>query len=739
MVKLFKRNIIKKDETPLVLDEEQYKAVTTTSPKALIVAGAGSGKTRVITERIKYLLDHGVEPHNIVAITFTNMASEEMRSRLKNVSNIGDCFVGTIHSFANKVMKNTTNKPYSILNEEISNSFYEELIQKYCSFLTFKRYLNYKDVKKAYDNGEVSEDVMESALSPSELAELMIISGGNVPNLENINRDNYPETIRDLCNKYNVITFDELLKNATKYFEETNSEIEHLIIDEFQDIGTLEYDFFESLNAKNCFYVGDDWQCQPRGSQVLMKDGTLKDISDIQINDLVCGYDLANGRFSKSGKYSKVGYKVYNKRDFDYEGELITVKSSTGNVSKYTPNHKTYIRINKDTEYNHVLYLMCDMFGKYRIGVTTLFANQKRGIFGLRQRMRDENCTKAWILKCFKTRKEALVWEQAMSFKFQIPQVIFQGSPVFDEEAVQFIYSGIDNITLNAELCLHHFHRDIRFPLIQLSDNKHFTRNAMVDIQASNLIEDVMQVIEYNNIDGVGEVKERRIYSTLIGIEYEQVHEAIYCLEVEKVHNYVCDNILTCNSIYGFKGGNVNIMLELSRNKEFDVLPISHNYRNSKEVLDLATQIINQVHNKIPKKVEIDEDRIEGEVFIGNKKQLDYVIDEFIKGAENLRDWFILVRTNKELLEVQDKLVEAKVRNTSFKREGLTLSDLNNLMNYESVKILTVHTAKGLETKNVVLYGNFPITPPKYMRNTEERKVMYVGITRAKEKLIILN
>ena len=452
MVKLFKRNIIKKDETPLVLDEEQYKAVTTTSPKALIVAGAGSGKTRVITERIKYLLDHGVEPHNIVAITFTNMASEEMRSRLKNVSNIGDCFVGTIHSFANKVMKNTTNKPYSILNEEISNSFYEELIQKYCSFLTFKRYLNYKDVKKAYDNGEVSEDVMENALAPSELAELMIISGGNAPNLENINRDNYPETIRDLCKKYNVITFDELLKNATKYFEETNSEIEHLIIDEFQDIGTLEYDFFESLNAKNCFYVGDDWQ-----------------------------------------------------------------------------------------------------------------------------------------------------------------------------------------------------------------------------------------------------------------------------------------------SIYGFKGGNVNIMLELSRNKEFDVLPISHNYRNSKEVLDLATQIINQVHNKIPKKVEIDEDRIEGEVFVGNKKQLDYVIDEFIKGAENLRDWFILVRTNKELLEVQDKLVEAKVRNTSFKREGLTLSDLNNLMNYESVKILTVHTAKGLETKNVVLYGNFPITPPKYMRNTEERKVMYVGITRAKEKLIILN
>lgn len=448
----FKRVNIQKEGEEITLDEQQAQAVYTKSPKALVVAGAGSGKTRVLTERVKHLLAEGVEPSNIVAITFTNMASEELKSRLSNVSNIGDCFIGTIHSFANKVMKVSSDKPYTILNTEVSNGFYKELIDKYCKFLTFDRFLNYMDIKNSYDLGQATEEQMNNALNPSELAELMFIQGTSTPNLSELNKDDYPVTIRDLCDKYNVVDFNQLLTMATKYFEENNSEIEHLLIDEFQDIGNLEFNFFTSLNAQNVFYVGDDWQ-----------------------------------------------------------------------------------------------------------------------------------------------------------------------------------------------------------------------------------------------------------------------------------------------SIYGFKGGNVNIMLNLANSGEFDVLPITFNYRNSKEVLNLASKVINQVTNKIHKKILVPDTRAEGEVFIGNKNQLKDIVELAIAPEENLKDWFILVRTNKELLEVQDLLCDLKVRNTCFRREGLTLTDLNNLMNYNSVKVLTVHTSKGLEAKNVVLYGNFPVNVPKYRNNQEERKVMYVGVTRAKETLVVLN
>lgn len=442
------------DEPEINLDPQQKEAVYTDHAKVLVVAGAGSGKTRVLTERIKYLLQQGVDPSTIVAITFTNMASEEMKSRLSNVPNIGDCFIGTIHSFANKVMSVSSDKKYTILNTEVSNSFYKELIEKYCKFLTFESYLKYCDVKNAYDLGKVSEDDFHNCLPPSQFAELMLLQGSNAPNVQGVKAEDYPETIKTLCERYNVITFDELLVLATKYFESIDSEISHLLIDEFQDIGTLEHLFFKSLKAKNEFFVGDDWQ-----------------------------------------------------------------------------------------------------------------------------------------------------------------------------------------------------------------------------------------------------------------------------------------------SIYSFKGGNVNIMLSLANNEEYKIINVDRNYRSSKAVLEMSTKIINQVTNKINKHLVIDEDTPEGEVYISSKTILPIIIEDVVKeDPENLKDWFILVRTNKDLFEVENVLDKCKVRYTTFKREGLSVSDLNNLMNYNSLKLLTVHTAKGLEAKNVILYGSaFSINVPKYRVNEEERKVMYVGITRAKESLVILN
>ena len=75
----------------------------------------------------------------------------------------------------------------------------------------------------------------------------------------------------------------------------------------------------------------------------------------------------------------------------------------------------------------------------------------------------------------------------------------------------------------------------------------------------------------------------------------------------------------------------------------------------------------------------------------------------------------------------------------TFKREGMSLLELKKKMKKNAVKILTVHTSKGLEADNVILYGNFPVSVPFYRVNKEERRVMYVGITRARNNLIILN
>ena len=89
------------------LNEEQIKAVKHQEGPCLVVAGAGSGKTRVLTSRIAALIKSGVNPYNILAITFTNKAAKEMRDRLYqlNINDADKIFVGTFHSFGLKVIR----------------------------------------------------------------------------------------------------------------------------------------------------------------------------------------------------------------------------------------------------------------------------------------------------------------------------------------------------------------------------------------------------------------------------------------------------------------------------------------------------------------------------------------------------------------------------------------------------------------------------------------------------------
>jgi DNA helicase-2/ATP-dependent DNA helicase PcrA len=86
----------------MTLTGEQQAAVETTKEKVVIIASAACGKTRIITERVKHLLSNGADPKKIVVITFTNAAADEMRTRIGDAGE--DCFIGTIHSYANRLL-----------------------------------------------------------------------------------------------------------------------------------------------------------------------------------------------------------------------------------------------------------------------------------------------------------------------------------------------------------------------------------------------------------------------------------------------------------------------------------------------------------------------------------------------------------------------------------------------------------------------------------------------------------
>lgn len=436
----------------ITLDAQQSNAAYSKGKDILVVAGAGSGKTRLLTERVKFLLESGTLPSNIVAITFTNMAADEMKERLSDVPGIGDAFVGTIHSFANRVMK-LSGETYKIFDDSIDNEFHRELISKYCHFLKFERYIEYKDLRDLELVGKISESEVKSFFTPSERAELNIIE--RLPEeieaeIKLIGSTQFPESVRTLCNERGVITFEELIEKAEVYFRSIDATIEHVLVDEFQDVGTLEFNFIDALGAENYFLVGDDWQ-----------------------------------------------------------------------------------------------------------------------------------------------------------------------------------------------------------------------------------------------------------------------------------------------SLYRFKGGNVGIFLRLIEEGSFEVHYLTNNYRNSRAVLEFADLVISQVTTKIPKTInQISAE--EGEATIVSKNSIDTLLSKIERSGE-FKEWFFLCRTNKEVFELVDHCVNYEIPCVTFKREGMSLADVRSRMESNKVKILTVHSAKGLEVDNVLLYGNFPMRCPSYRCNEDERKVMYVGITRAKKNVIVMN
>ena len=117
------------------LNDLQKKAVEHQDGPCLVIAGAGSGKTKVLTTRIAKLIDEGVPSYQILAITFTNKAAKEMKERLSKMTDASDSFVGTFHSFGVRIIRDNIkevglNNNFTILDSDDVTSIIKKLIKE---------------------------------------------------------------------------------------------------------------------------------------------------------------------------------------------------------------------------------------------------------------------------------------------------------------------------------------------------------------------------------------------------------------------------------------------------------------------------------------------------------------------------------------------------------------------------------------------------------------------------------
>lgn len=235
------------------LSPEQKKAVEHKGGPLLIAAGAGSGKTHTLTNRLVYLLKSGIKPENIIAITFTNKAAKEMRNRTPNFLSL---FIGTFHSLGARILKEEAKlvnrtKNFTILDEDDSLSLIKEILKELN--LAKERFNPFMVANKI---SKIKNEVLEmDELEPDNNFEKIILA--------------VFQKYENALQKNNAFDFDDLIEKVVQIFRQ-NPEVldkyqkrwQHVLVDEYQDVNTSQYLLVKMLSEKhqNLFVIGDDAQ-----------------------------------------------------------------------------------------------------------------------------------------------------------------------------------------------------------------------------------------------------------------------------------------------------------------------------------------------------------------------------------------------------------------------------------------------------------------------------------------------
>lgn len=237
------------------LNPAQLEAVKTIDGPMLVVAGPGSGKTRVITHRIAHMLENGIKPWNILAMTFTNKAAAEMRSRIERLHPASELQVSTFHSFGAMLMRREAQhlgfqRDFSIYDTDDRNSLIRRIMKELkidAAFVT------------ARSAGNQISDAKNRDIRPDEFS-----AGAFDPRTKAV-AEIYERYQKGLV-EAQAMDFDDLLTNPLKLFREHPDVLEryqkkytHIMIDEYQDTNAIQYRMAKLLAAqsKNLCVTGD--------------------------------------------------------------------------------------------------------------------------------------------------------------------------------------------------------------------------------------------------------------------------------------------------------------------------------------------------------------------------------------------------------------------------------------------------------------------------------------------------
>lgn len=608
------------------LNPAQREAVEKTEGPVLILAGAGSGKTRVLTTRIGHLIeDKGVQPANILAITFTNKAANEMRERVEETleSDASDMWISTFHSCCVRILRKDINRIGYNRSFVIYDSADQVTLVKDCL-----KELNLND--KVFEPKMIISTISgaKDKLYDPKQFKAMHMNDNRMSKIADVYA-----LYQDRLKRNSALDFDdlifktvELLKSDKEVLDYYRNRFKYIMVDEYQDTSKAQYELIKILakEHQNICVVGDDDQSIYgwRGADIRNILEFEKDYDDVHVVKLEQNYrstqiilDAANTVISNNIERKRK--RLWSEKK---DGELIKIQVAQDEIEESD--------------------FVADMIAKIS---------------------REQNRSYKDFAVLYRANAQSRSVEDALN-RSQIPYNIYGGTKFYERKEIKDLIAYLRVI-----------------------------QNPQDDISIKRIINVPRRGIGLRTIEKIEDrasLKQESIYSVLIDIE---TNSEISTKAINSISEFV-DNVI----------GTLRTMRE--------VYPVS--------------KLIEKVIESIDYYGYIDE------LYKGDKEEAEERKDnvkEFISVAMEFEQ-------NSEEKDLETFLTGVALTSESSEEEEI-----------DKVSLMTIHTSKGLEFPVVFIVGMedglFPIARAvRSMSDSEieeERRLCYVGITRAKEILYL--
>ncbi len=732
------------------LNPPQQDAVTHGEGPLLILAGAGSGKTTVITRRIAWLIEErGVSPTAILAMTFTNKAAEEMRERVQRLVSvpIEQLWVSTFHSFCTRILRRDgdrtpVGRDFVIFDPSDQRSLMKQVLAE---LKLSERQFHPKKLL------EFVSDFKNRCLLPEEArAEALDAWTRQAIDAYEL----YQKGLRNhrACDFDDLLLYTERLLRIPEVREAYQRRFRFVLVDEYQDTNRAQYLLVEHLAGghHNLCVVGDEDQCLAKGTRIRMADGHER-----AIENLVAGDQVLAAHGSGTFRAATVTAAARRRRT----GMGVAIHLQSGRALMSTPEHMHFAGYRLGSSpHLHFVYLMHKQGVGWRLGTSqTHTRGQVKPVVGFLQRARQEHADALWVVSTHPSESSARLQETLLSLRYVLPTLPFVARKgrslnglVHDPEALAKVFESIDTEAgaerLLADLGMsaqHPHHRaqaatGLRRNLVltlcgDRRGKRPMHRISMIGSDAEGrrrleslgfsvrpakagasswrfetasrdfgslrkLALQICEALEANLVlnarfgrNGTGESSNSLPFMPASNVRpgmvmfdgsggFVQVDRVeamplgeVHDLDVEGVHNFVAEGVVTHNSIYGWRGADIRNILDFQRDfPQARQIKLEQNYRSTQAILDADIKVIANNAQRIGKNLWTDlghGERITFKLADEGRLEAEWVVQRILDERARFPEarLAVLYRANWQSRQLEEAL---RGRNLPYKLVG---------------------------------------------------------------------